>query len=140
MAESSLHALESTVLTAIVVVYVLALVLRRLRRARPNFRAGQLVCLAFVVRIAAAAVVSLSSVASTLRGPDESTFMSQANDIVKAGLLSHHAFTMISSLHVMVFAVQKALLDSPDFALRITQVGLSVVGLAFMLAAVYDLA
>src|ERR1700758_1670305 len=47
---------------------------------------------------------------------------------------------LTSQLHVWLFALQLRLLGSPDFALRITQVAISVAGMALILCAVYDLA
>ena len=54
-----------------------------------------------------------------------------------SGEWSHLLF---SELHVFNLAVQRALLDSPDLALRVTQVGIAVAGLVLLSAAVYELA
>jgi hypothetical protein len=43
-------------------------------------------------------------------------------------------------LHQVVFGVQLGTLDSPDLALRITQIGIAVAGIALLAATVYELA
>ena len=45
-----------------------------------------------------------------------------------------------SELHVYILALQRYLFDSPELAMRVTQVGIAVIGLVLLAAAVYELA
>lgn len=97
--------------------------------------------MAAVLRTAAAGAVSLTAFGQSLRGGDEFTFLSQADIIAGTPFASSEwadAFT--GSLHEFVFALQLGAFDSPEFALRVTQIGIAVAGLGLLAAAVYDLA
>ena len=86
--------------------------------------------------------ISLTGVGSTLRGGDEIGFLASAHQIAHLSwtsgqwLPTAHA----SFLHVLVFAAQIKLLGSPEGALRITQVGISLAGILLIAASVYDMA
>ncbi len=139
--DHSIHSMLATLLTIGVLGGVVAVVAGRLGRARPGFAIARPAAMAFTVRVIAAGLISLTPVARTLRGGDEITFLDHATRIAGTPFGSSewtHALT--SELHVFVFAAQHYLLDSPELALRVTQVGIAVVGLMLLAAAVYELA
>jgi hypothetical protein len=138
------HSIHSTLVTLVTVVLlgsVLALLVSRLGRSRPGFDVGRPVGFAFGIRVVAATLISLTPVARTLRGGDELTFLSHAERVVHStpgsGEWTH---ALLRELHVLVLAVQRYVFDSPELALRVTQVGIAVVGLVLLAAAVYELA
>lgn len=140
-ADETLYETLVTLLTIALVGGAIALLVRHLRHSRPGFDVGWPVSVAFGVRVVAAAVVSLTAVARTLRGGDELGFLADANRIADAPLgSSAWGDALVSELHVFVFAMQRFFLDSPDLALRVAQVGIAVVGLLLLAAAVYELA
>ena len=77
--QNTLSRTEGLVLTMLVVGYVLALVLRRLRRSRPGLRIGQPLVLGLVLRVLAVAGINATSLAASVRGGDETTFLDFAN-------------------------------------------------------------
>ena len=151
------HGIYSTLTVALVTTFwvgALAGLIGALRGRRPGLRLDAPVLSGFGIRIAAAAGVSLTGLASTVRGGDELVFKAQAKHLVGATLTSsefgtvtayapvdsYRAFT--HDLHVGVVAAQMKILgaDVPDLALRVTQIGIAVAGLVLIAAAVYDLA
>ena len=120
--------------------YALALLVHALGRRRAEFDAGVSAGIAFAVRIAAAVVVSLLGAAGSLRGTDEESFLANATKLADAPVFSRSALDALTSdLHLWVFSVQLRM-ELPEFALRITQIGLATAGLILVAAAVYDLA
>ena len=89
----------------------------------------------------AAAGVSLTSIASELRGGDEFTFMRDATQIAHSTFASSDwTSAIVNDLHEFVLAVQLWALDSPDYVLRIAEIGIAVAGLVLLATAVYELA
>jgi hypothetical protein len=119
----------------------LALLVGRLRVSRPGLAIGVPAAIAFVVATVAAAAVSLTGIASGLRGGDEVAFLAHAR-LIAATQLGSGAWTdaLTGQLHVFVLAVQAAVFDSPVFAMRVAQGGIAVAGLVLLAAAVYELA
>ncbi len=140
MSDTTLRRAEGLVLVAVVVSYVLAFVLRRLRSRRPDFRIGRPVVVGFSLRLLAVAAINATSVQAQLRGGDEETFLSFAHVIAATpfgrGFLPHGSF----QLQTVVFAVQIKLVDLSPTALRVTQIGIAMLGLVLILTAVHDLA
>ena len=127
--------------TILVVGYGLVALLRLLGRSRPALAIGIPVAAALALRIVAAAGVSLTSIGAELRGGDELGFLEQAVTIADSPLGSGEwTSALTGELHEFVLAIQVWALDSPEFALRITEIGLTVVGLTLLAAAVHDLA
>ena len=119
----------------------IALLVGRMRRSMPGFDVGTAALTALGVRVIAAALISLTSIARTLRGGDEITFLNQATRVIRTPPGSTEwTNALATELHVFVLAVQRYLFDSPELALRITQAGIAVVGLVLLAAAVYELA
>ncbi len=139
--DQSIHATLVTLAMAALMAGAVFLLVARLRRTRPGFAIGPPAMLAFFIRIVAAGLVSLTPVARALRGGDEVTFLHKANLIAEtqpgSGEWTH---ALVRELHVFTLAVQRYLFDSPDLALRVTQVGIATLGLVLLAAAVYELA
>lgn len=140
MSDTTLRRAEGLVLVAVVVSYVLAFVIRRLRSKRPDFRIGRPVVVGFGLRLLAVAAINATSVQAQLRGGDEETFLSFARFLAATplgrGFLPHGSF----QLQTVVFAIQIKLADLSPTALRVTQIGIAMLGLVLILAAVHDLA
>jgi hypothetical protein len=112
-----------------------------LRRNRPALAIGRPVALALGLRIGAAAGVSLTSIGSELRGGDEVVFLFDARQVADSPFgATEWTAELTGALHKFVLAVQVAVLDSPEFVLRMTEIGITVAGLALLATAVYELA
>lgn len=119
----------------------IALLVGHMRRSMPGFAIGTAALTALGVRVLAAALISLTSFARTLRGGDEITFLDHATRVTRTPPGSTEwTNALATELHVFVIAVQRYLFDSPELALRITQAGIAVIGLVLLAAAVYELA
>jgi hypothetical protein len=119
----------------------IALLVGWLHRSRPGFELGPPALAAFAVRVIAASLISLTPIASTLRGGDETTFLNHAQHIVESPPASGEwTHALLNELHVYFFAVQDYVFESPELAMRVGQVGIAVVGLVLLAAAVYELA
>jgi hypothetical protein len=141
VSDSSIHNGIVELITILLVAYGLALLLRRLRRSRPQLAIGTPIAAAVAVRVLAASAMSSTSIASTLRGGDEVGFFFKANLISQTPFLSSDwTNALTQDLHQFVFALQRWTLDSPEFVVRIGQVGIAVAGLALLAAAVHELA
>ncbi len=137
--QSALTSAEGLVLTMLVVGYVLALSLSRLRRHRPQLRIGQPLGLGLGLRVLAVVGINATSLATTVRGGDETTYLDLAHTLAVTpwgrGFLPHHAY----QLQTVLFAAQiKAFALSPT-ALRMTQSGISMLGIMLIAASVHDL-
>jgi hypothetical protein len=138
--QNTLTSTEGLVLTMLVAGYVLAFVLLRLRRSRPGLRIGQPLVFGIALRVLAVFAISATSLDATVRGGDETTFLDFAH--VLAGTPWGHGFLPHSpyQLQTVVFAVQiKAFSLSPT-AMRMTQIGIAMVGIILIAASVHDLA
>src|SRR5258705_2853527 len=119
----------------------IAFLASRMRRSRPGFTVMPAALFAFCVRVLAAGLISLTSVARSLRGGDEVGFLTEAKLTASTPPgSSEWTHDFLRELHVFVLAVQRYLFDSPELALRVTQVGIAVTGLVLLAAAVYELA
>lgn len=126
--------------TALLVVYALLLLVARLRATRPDLAIAWPTAVALALAVLAAAGVSLTGVASGLRGGDEVVFLEQAGDIAATPFASDEWLgALTGKLHVFALATQTSL-GSPEFAMRLAQVGIAVAGLVLLAAAVYELA
>ena len=140
MTDNALQNVEGVALVLLVVGYALQYVIHRLARSRPDFRIGTPVAIGLGIRLAAIAGISATGLESTLRGGDETTFLSLARFLASQPLghgdLPHGPY----QLHTVLFALQLKLGFLTEGALRITQVGIAMLGVVLILAAVYDLA
>ena len=135
-----LYQIEGFLLVLCLTTYGLWLLIRSLRRTRPDLQIGRAITAAVAIRLLIAVAISLLPNSRALRGPDELVFLAAAEDIRASslvGLLSGHGIT---PLHQWVFALQQRLFEASDLTLRLTQIALAVAGLALLAAVVHDLA
>jgi hypothetical protein len=131
---------ETVAISFLISACALGFVMMRLRVRRPGFRVAAPLAVAFGLRLLAIAGISATGLESTLRGGDEDTFMFWARALSDTplghGFYPHGHYP----LHTVVFALQIKLGGFSEGGLRITQVGLALMGVLLILAAVHDLA
>lgn len=138
--DQSIHSTLTALAMLIVMGEGIYLLVGRLRRSMPGFDVATPALTALGVRVLAAVLISLTSVAQTLRGGDEFTFLDRATRVARTPFGSTEwSDALLTELHVFVLAVQHYVLDSPELALRVTQAGIAVFGLVLLAAAVYEL-
>jgi hypothetical protein len=140
MSDSTLNAAEGVVLMFLVSSFVMVWVVRRLQRHRPGLDIMTPVAVAVVVRILAVIAINASGKAAQLRGGDETTFLDFAHNLAASpwghGFFPHGPY----QLQTVVFAVQLKALALTTTAMRMTQIGISVLGLVLIIASVWELA
>jgi hypothetical protein len=140
LTDQSIHSTLVTLMTIVLLGGTLAFLVSRLAGSRPGFATGRPVAFAFAIRVVGAGLISLTPVAQTLRGGDEFTFLDRATRVARTPFGSTDwTHVLLTELHVFVLAVQHYVFDSPELALRVTQVGIAVIGLVLLAAAVYEL-
>ena len=140
-----LYGIVVSLITAVAAGWLVAAVIARLRRARPELRIGQPVLLAGAARVACAGLFAAVPTLQAVRPPDETQFLSEANALLHGGAIVNHGNGIWSPwgglLHSYTFAGQiKVFGDGGDFHLRLTEIGLAVIAIVLVAAAVYDLA
>ena len=139
--DQQIHDVLAGLLTFAVVAWGLYLLIRWLRRSRPDLAIGTPVAVAMGIRVIAAFGVSSSGAAATLRGGDEAGFFIVSKWIAGQPFLgTPWTDALTGKLYEFVFAGQILALDSPQTVLRISQAGIAVVGLVLLATAVYELA
>lgn len=137
---SSAATVEGVILVTLVVGYVLWFLVRMLGRSRPDFRIGWPLAIAFGLRLLAIAGISATGLEHVLRGGDEATFLSLAHDLAKMpfghGFIPHGKY----QLHTILFGLEFKLGFMTIGGIRIIQVGIALVGVVLLVAAVHDLA
>lgn len=118
---------------------VLIWITLRLGRSRPGFGIGTALMVAFGVRLLAIVAINATGLGASLRGGDEDTFLYYAVKLASQPLGTGDLPHSVYQLHVVLFALQLKLGFINVSALRITQVGIALLGFVFMLAATYDL-
>jgi hypothetical protein len=140
MSDSLMSDVLGLVLTALVMGGILAFTITRMRLRRPEFSIGLPIVVGVGLRLIAIAGINSTGVQDQLRGGDESTFLAYAHAIANTpwgrGFLPHKSY----QLQTDVFAAQIKLFNLSPTALRVTQVGISMLGILLIVAAVYDLA
>jgi hypothetical protein len=140
-ADVTLYHVECVILATMLVSFGLTICVRRLKRTRPDLAVGPAVAVGVAVRLAAILAVSLTGVELSLRGGDEIVFLHNARQIAASSFDSGQWLpSNVHRLHEIVFALQIKLAGFPQAALRVTQVGIAMLGLVFIVAAIYDLA
>lgn len=143
MHAQSLYSILCVLITILVTGYAVLLLLTAVRRKRPELRLEVPVFVALIVRVLSATAVSLTSFGASLRGTDELVFLSAARHLA-GGQVNNpaHSSYVSGDLHVQFIALEMRTLGLgiPDLALRISQVGFTVLGLTLVAAAVHDLA
>jgi hypothetical protein len=141
MTSRSLQEAEGVILVTLFVGVALLLLIRRLARTRTDLRIGTPIAVAFGIRLAAiVAIGATGSLSAVLRGGDETTYLNLARFLASQPLghgdLPHGPY----QLQTVLFALQLKTGFLTTGALRITQVGLALIGTVLICAAVHDLA
>ncbi len=137
----SLYDVECVGLASLLVTFGLTCAVVRLRRNRPEFVPGAAVAVGLGVRLVAVAGVSATGLGMTLRGGDEGSFLHGAGEVAASRFDSGLWLpSKDHRLHEIVFALQLKLADFPEAALRVTQIGIAMLGIVLIVAAIYDLA
>jgi hypothetical protein len=140
-ADQLIYNLLAGAATILIIAWGLFVLVRFLSSSRPGLAIGLPMAVATGVRIAAAAGVSLTSIGSQLRGGDELSFVASAQHVAESPFGSADwTHVLTQGLHKFVLAVQIAVFDSPDFVLRLGEIGITVAGLTLLAVAVYELA
>jgi hypothetical protein len=135
-------AVECVIVTTLVVAFALMLLLRVISRSRPQLSIATPFAVGFTMRLLVIALLSALGIGAKVRDtPDELTWMAFAHHLATLpfGAAEWIPFHQKSYLQVLVFASQLKVLGSPEDALRVTQVGISLAGTILIAAAVYDL-
>lgn len=139
--DTTLHNTIVFLITLFAVGYGLTLLVKGLKRGRPDFDIGTAVLAAVVLRILASMAVSLTSIERFLRGGDEIAFLKVSANIATTPIGSGRWLdSLTNQLYEFIFAGQIGLFDSPVVAMRVTQIGIAVAGLVLIAAAVHELA
>jgi hypothetical protein len=140
MTDSSLNAAEGVVLTFLVAGFVLFGVVRKLQRRRPGLDIMAPVTVAVIVRVLAVIAINASGKSAQLRGGDETTFLAYAHTLASTqwghGWWPHGIY----QLQTVIFAAQLKALSLTPTAMRMTQIGIAVLGLVLIVASVWELA
>jgi hypothetical protein len=123
--------------------WLLALLVRRLRRTRQDFAIAKPIAVAFAVRLLAAIGLGQLSIARDLRGGDELTFLARAEEAASLPFSDPFSLNQLTSeLHTFMFQAHYRVLDlaPPEMMLRVEMVLFATVGLGLLSAAVYELA
>jgi hypothetical protein len=139
--DSLVNQAEGVILATVLGAYVLGLIVRLLRRSRPDWRPVGPLAVGLALRLAAIAGVSASGLAATLHGGDETGFLANAR-LIAAAPFSSSVWTPGGAyhLHEIVMALQVKLAGLGESALRVTQVAIAMTGLLLLATAVHDLA
>ena len=131
---------EDLILVALIVSGTLAYAIRRLRQRRPEFKIGLPITVGVALRLlVVAALNTTGSLQAQLRGGDETTFLDWAHTLAAnpwgASFVPHGTY----QLQTVLFAIQLKL-GLSNTPMRVTQIGIAMLGMILLFAAVYDLA
>lgn len=130
---------DGVIIAILFVGVVLQFTLRRLGRGRPGFSIGQAIAVALLVRLLSIAAIDSTGLGASLRGGDEGTFLGWAQ-LLAAQPLGHGDLPHgIYQLQTVLFALQIKLGFYNVTAIRVTQIGIALLGQVFMITAVYDM-
>lgn len=120
--------------------YAILILVRFLRRRRPALAVGGGLALGYVVRVLAIAGVTATGAGSSLRGGDEIFFLNVAHQIA-ASSFSSSAWLPFghNGLYEILFALQLRFGELTVDTMRVTEVGLAMIGTALVVVAVHDL-
>ncbi len=121
--------------------YATLLLVRFFRRRRPDLAVTGPMALGYAVRVLSIAAISATGIGVSLRGGDEITFVSAAHTIA-ASPFGSSAWLPFGhyGLYEIVFALQLHLGGFTVAAMRVTNVGLAMLGVVLLVVSVYDLA
>ena len=143
MSGDGIYRIECVLIALVASASALWLLVGVLRRSRQDLRIGRPVAIAFVVRLLATVAVGQLSIAQTLRGGDELTFLRRAEGLATLPLGGDESLEKLTGeLHTFLFSLHERLFEPavPTLMLRVEMIFFSVVGLTLIAAAVYELA
>lgn len=144
MSDQGLFEFLSVAIALLAGCWLLAFVVRGLKRNREGFALSLPIATAFAVRLLAAIGLGQLEISRNLRGGDELTFLARADEVSFLSLGGPESLDMlISELHTFLFSVHIRALDvspPPDLMLRIEMIVFSVIGIALISAAIWELA
>jgi hypothetical protein len=130
---------------------VLLFVAHATGRTRLGLRLYRPLFVAYALRIASAAVLGLTSLNTSVRGIDETTFLVYARALARLPFSSHqwasaltghltiHGAYNAGTLHIFLMALQIRFFGTTELALRTTMAFVSVLGICLVALAVYEL-
>jgi len=131
---------EGVVITLLVVGGLFWVMLKRFGATRPALHVGRPVAVAYAARLAAIAGISATGLESTLRGGDETTYLNLAQFLAQLPLGSSFLPHKGYQLQTILFALETKLGFMSVGAMRIVQVGITMIGMILIVVAVNDLA
>jgi hypothetical protein len=131
---------EGVIIAILVVALILMWSVRRFQRRRPGLLIGGAFAVALGLRLLAVVAIDATGLGSSLRGGDEVTFLDWAKALAATPLGHGYLPHGIYQLQTVLFALQIKLGFMDVTAIRVTQIGIALLGTMFMCAAVYDLA
>ncbi len=137
---TSLQNAEGVLLVTLIVALILRFLFLRFQRSRPDFYIGLPLAVAFAIRLLAIAGISATGLGPVLRGGDETTFLNWPSTSPSSPLAMPTCRTGSIQLQTVTFALQLKLGFLTQGAMRITQVGIALLGVLLILTSVYDLA
>ncbi len=121
--------------------YVIGLLLRLLGRKRPAMALLAPIAVGYAVRLLAMAAVTATGIGQGLRGGDEITFVTIAHQIASSSFGSTAWLPFGKhGLYEIVFALQLRFGKFAITPMRVTDIGIDMIGVALIAVAVYDLA
>lgn len=137
-----LYELLVELLAVVAGAFLLRWLVQRLSRSRPGLAIGKAIAAAFVIRVLAAMGLDQTPVAAELRGGDESLFLENAAALADGDIGSDKSLDALTSeFHTFLFSLDMRVFDPlPDLAVRVHVIIAAVAGLAFLAAAVHELA
>ncbi|HZV27820.1 MAG TPA: hypothetical protein VFG00_16190, partial [Acidothermaceae bacterium] len=134
--DSAAGVLVAILFVGVVLIYVVLC----LGRSRPGFSTiSKAIVAAFAIRLLAIVAINATGLGASLRGGDETTFIDVARFLAMQPL-GHGDFPHGPyQLQTVLFALQIKLGFINETGIRVTQIGISLLGFVFMLAATYDL-
>lgn len=140
LGDHQLYSVEVAALCALLVALGLTAFVRPFTEDRPDLSLIAPLATAAGVRVLAAVALSASPSLARIRGTDEATFQTLADEIAREDA-AEWLDAATGDLHLALFALyQRVFGETGAMGLRILQVGLAVAGIALVAIAVYDLA
>jgi hypothetical protein len=143
LSDHAIYQTECVLIALFAGVYLIRLLTKGIARSRPQLAIGKAVAVAFGLRLLAGAGLGQLSIAQQLRGGDELTFLQRAHDVAQLPIGDPASMKKLTGeLHTFIFSLHYRVLHPapPELMLRVEMITFSVIGLALLAAAVYELA
>jgi hypothetical protein len=141
MADATLSNLLVFLLLAALSGWWVWFVQRLLRRTRPELDIAQPLVAGVAFRLAILAVVGLTGVGVSLRGPDEPGHIFQAHRLAALPFGTNEWITDLGhQFHLALFGAEVKLFGATPTAMRLVQIAICLTGLLCLIAAAHDLA